>query len=620
MIAIDQQSTYEKADFESGKVFEYICGLDNAYQQSQEERRLAELAKAYGFKDFKKILSSYKKEIRRKSSMEVVREAGISEFGDQPFELNTGEWTADDAGVWKYAKGNGNNLIQACTHPIFPCQIYVGVDTGRIRLNLAYRRGADKKEWNFVVVDAAEISSATKIVDRLAPLGVSVTSGERANALVDYLRDVRDLNYDVIPHIKSVSRMGWNDEGFSPYADGVAFDGADAFRPVFNALVHKGTEKAWIEEALDARSYSLTARVILAASFASALVQPLGCLPFFVHLWGMDSGTGKTVAQMLGASVWGDPVVGAGYFQTFKGTTVGFELMAGFLHSLPLFLDELQLAKDKHGNVIFNVYELASGAGKLRSNKGLGLNYTPTWANCFITSGETPIVSQNDGAGALNRVIEIECRANDMAIRDGHRTANVLKKNYGFAGKLFVGKFMESGNREYAAEIYERRYAECVSGDATGKQAMAAALILTADELATEWIFKDRRSLRTDEISEFLKSTDTVSASQRGYDAVTDWVTMNASRFKDKPEYGECYGILEGDTAYVIRSVWDRICLENGISSKALLSHLRTRKLIICDEGSFTKAKRINGQPTKCVWLKMPEESDFLNEEKDLPF
>ena len=88
-------------------------------------------------------------------------------------------------------------------------------------------------------------------------------------------------------------------------------------------------------------------------------------------------------------------------------------MMAGFLHSLPLFLDDLQLAKDKHGNVIFNVYDLASGSGKLRSNKALGLNYTPTWANCFITSGETPIVGENDGAGAVNRVIEIECLASE---------------------------------------------------------------------------------------------------------------------------------------------------------------------------------------------------------------
>lgn len=58
----------------------------------------------------------------------------------------------------------------------------------------------------------------------------------------------------------------------------------------------------------------------LAASFASPLLEPLNCLPFFVHLWGVDSGTGKTVALMVAASVWGDPTIGS-FVKTFDGTT-----------------------------------------------------------------------------------------------------------------------------------------------------------------------------------------------------------------------------------------------------------------------------------------------------------
>ena len=88
---------------------------------------------------------------------------------------------------------------------------------------------------------------------------------------------------------------------------------------------------------------STTAKIILAASFASVLLEPLGCLPFFVHLWGVDSGTGKTVALMVAASVWGDPAIG-NYVKTFDGTVVGLEKTAAFLNELPLCLDELQLA------------------------------------------------------------------------------------------------------------------------------------------------------------------------------------------------------------------------------------------------------------------------------------
>ena len=42
--------------------------------------------------------------------------------------------------------------------------------------------------------------------------------------MVDFLRDAIDKNQDIIPEVKAVSRMGWNEEGFSPYVGGVAFD------------------------------------------------------------------------------------------------------------------------------------------------------------------------------------------------------------------------------------------------------------------------------------------------------------------------------------------------------------------------------------------------------------
>ena len=598
--------TYD--DFDTGKVFEYLASIKDPYEQSMEERRAASLAEALRFKGFKSLFRLYKKKLKE-AELPVVRLDGLSEFGDQPFELNTGEWTADESGVWRYGGSNGA-MIYACSHPIMPVQRLRGVDTGLIKVRLAFRRGYQrKKAWDEILVDARDIASANKIVDRLSAVGVSVTSGERANALVDYLRDMLDLNQDVIPEVKSVSRMGWNEEGFSPYAKGIAFDSADTFSGIYKAIDQVGRYDAWMEEALEARSYSITARVVLAASFASVLVEPLGCLPFFVHLWGMDAGTGKTVAQMLGASVWASPAVGQAFFPTFKGTPVGFEMMAGFLHSLPLFLDDLQLAKDKHGNVVFNVYELASGAGKLRSNRALGLNYTPTWANCFITSGESPIVSETDGAGAFNRVIEVECRADHKVIRDGHRTANVLKAHYGWAGRDFVSRLMQEGQKERAAALYDAFFTACTQSDTTEKQAMAAAVILTADALATEWIFQDGRALTVEELGEFLKTREAVSLADRGYELLCDWVAVNAAKMRGQTEVGDCYGLVEGNTAYIIRSVFNRVCQENSINPKALLSHLRTRGLIEVGTKGYTKTKRMGGQVPNCVWLKLPGET-----------
>lgn len=602
-------------DFESGRVFEWLSSLKSGYQQAMEERALKLLAKEVGFTEFPKCLKAYRQELNA-AKLSIIRDDGISDFAEQSLELNVGEWTADESGIWRYA---GDKIVYACTHPIMPVQRLVSIDTGLTKIKLWYRRSyRDKRPWSEIVVPMSKISKAADIV-ALSDFGISVTSGERAQALVDFLRDAIDKNQDVIPEVKAVSRMGWNEEGFSPYVGGVVFDSADSFRPVYRAITSAGTMKGWLAEALDARTYSITARIILAASFASVLVEPLGCLPFFVHVWSMASGTGKTVAQMLGASVWANPAVGGAFFQTFKSTSVGVELMAGFLHSLPLFLDELQLSKDRHGKIVFNVYELAAGSGKLRGNKSLGLDYTPKWANCFITSGETPIVSETDGAGAANRVIEIECKAGQKVIQDGHRTANALKQSYGHTGKLFIQKLCEDGGVDRARELYEKNYTDCIQNDTTEKQAMAAAIILTADQLATEWIFRDGRELTAQELGEFLKRESEASLSERGYEYMCDWVAANANQFKEVVERGEHYGIMRDGYAVINRMVWNKTCSDAGISSKALLSNLKAGGLLRTSGKGYTMNCRVDGVSTGYIWMKMPTDELNSENENDLP-
>lgn len=619
-MADNNQVEYSYEDFDSGKVFEDLVKITDLYKQGMAERRAAARASEVKFRNFAKLFRLYKQQ-NQKRNLPVVEQGGLTEFGDQDLELNTGDWHADEFGIWKYGPG-GSYQIVACSHPIMPVQKMRSIDTNTIKYKLAYNRGmaSGQKVWSYIDIDAQDMSNPTKIVDRLSPYGVSVTGGERSKAMVDFLRDVIDLNYDVIPEVQSVSRMGWNEQGFSPYVGGVEFDGAAAFASTCKAIAETGDYEVWKAEAIKARQYSTTARIVLAASFAAPLVEKLGVLPFFVHLWSAASGTGKTVGQMLGASVWGNPSPGGAFFPTFRSTSVGLEMMAGFLHSIPLFIDELQLAKDSHGNVRFNVYELASGSGKLRSNKSLGLNYIPTWAMCFITSGESPIVSETDGEGALNRVFEIECYANDKVIEDGHKTANILKANYGFAGKEFVTRLQEDGMIDHAKDLYEQFYSACCGNDTTEKQAMAAACILTGDALATEWIFQDDNALTIDDIGEFMKSREGVSLMERGYDVLCDWVSINANKLRGirEDDHGECYGLVDGNMAYIIRSVFIRVCAENGINEKGLLSHLRSRGLIETrGKGKgFTKSKRIgteDRQIADCVWLKLPNRGEELD-------
>lgn len=138
----ENQPDFSLDDFEAGRVFEYVTSIKDPYEQGMEEERAAKKAGELGFKSFKKLLSLYRKKLQSISSQGIV-ENGISEFGEQPFELVTGEWQATENGVWKHGM---NGPVIACSHPIFPAQVLRSVDTGLVKIKLAYRTGSAKKK------------------------------------------------------------------------------------------------------------------------------------------------------------------------------------------------------------------------------------------------------------------------------------------------------------------------------------------------------------------------------------------------------------------------------------------------------------------------------------------
>lgn len=578
------------------EVYQY---RDDPFQHDRHLAIMCVKAAKAGIRNFKTLYSKYTLSLKKAASEIYI--CNTTQFEGQPLELDAGTWNCNENGVVRW---NGQKEEVACCHPIMPVERLVNIDTGAEKLKISYSKG---KKWRDVIVEKRVLASANSIV-ALADMGIAVNS-ENARALVQYLSDLENINYDRIPERKSVGRLGHIEgEGFSPYVEGLIFDGDANFRSIFRSISDHGMFTEWLEIAKECRKMSTTARIMLAASFSSALVGPLGGLPFFVHLWGVDSGTGKTVGLMLAASVWGDPQIGR-YIQTFNSTAVGLEKTAAFLNSLPVLVDELQLARDNRGKSNFNVYALAQGVGRTRGNKGGGIERTPTWANCILTTGESPLTNIGDGSGAMNRVIDIECKASEKVISDGMRVSSVLKKNYGFAGRVFV-KALSTQKPEMVSQLYQGVFQILSENDTTEKQAMAAAMILTADTLAEEWIFKDGCALTVSEIVDFLQSKAAVSAGQRGYRYMCDWVSQNANRLREGNDSGDIYGLIEGDWAFIIRSVFQKAVEDAGFSSAALISYLKQNGLIQTRQKNNTRGKRINGVLTECVVLYIGQEED----------
>ncbi len=602
--------TYTAEDFDTEIPYQAIFDIKSPFERDVAIEKLTVYAKRLGV-NFKKLYKSFL-ETNKRGEKRIVAD-GMTEFTGQPMSLNCGQWRCDDFGVSR--DGQFGVEEYACPHPVMPVARLVNVDTEEEKIRVAFSKG---KRWRTQIVPRVTLSSSSRIVD-LASIGISVTS-ENAKLLVRYFCDMETMNYDELPEERAVGRLGYiEDYGFSPYMDGLSFDGDKEFKNLFNTVKSKGKVSDWKSAAIECRKDSVTARLMLSASFASALVEPCGCLPFFVHLWGVDSGTGKTVGLMLAASVWGEPSLGK-YVQTFNGTTVGFEKTAAFLNSLPLCLDELQLTKDGKKRQDFNVYQLAQGVGRTRGNKTGGVQKTPVWHNCILTTGESPLTNTSDGAGAVNRVIEIECTSDSFVVKDGHRIANILSVNYGFAGKAFVKKLMQDGVIDKVKRRYADLFQELSQIDSTEKQAMAAALLLTADELVTKWIFHDGDPLQPSDVIAFMKSKEAVSSGKRGYDYMCDWVTTNANRLRRGADVGDVFGFVEGNVAYIVRSVFINAAEQAGYNTSALLSWLNANGLIITRGKNRSVSRRVAGTPAECIAMKLPTapteddepESDYI--------
>ena len=573
---------------------------DDPFMHSLKVEQMAQRASEVGVKTFKGLYKSYVKTREMQRGANVIINNPTA-FTGPYMQLEAGKYNVDDGGV--YLKDESANYHIICHHPIIPIECLQNIDTGEEKLNIAYRT---RGEWQEKIV-SKEILYNSRNISQLVKCGIDVSS-ETAKELVSYFQEIESLNRNYLPLKKSVGRLGYiSGAGFSPYVEGLMFDGEQNYSTIFNAIKSHGSYEKWKKVAIDCREKSLIAKIFLAASFASVLIQPLGGLPFFVHLWGVDSGTGKTVALMLAASVWGNPEMGE-YIQTFNSTVVGHERTAAFLNSLPFLIDELQLSKDGHGKSRFDVYQLAQGVGRSRGTKTGGIERTPTWRNTILTTGESPIVGGSAGAGAVNRVIDIECSANNIVIADGMAVSAAVKQNYGYAGMEFVKKLMSKGAMDQAKEIYNDYYKELCKFDTTEKQAMAAAMILTADLLAEAAVFGTDKPLRVEEVAQFLQSKKSVSAGERGYQYMCDWVAANSKRFvAGEDNNGEVYGVIDDNYAYIIRSKFCEVADKQGYDTRALLSWLKANGKILTRGRNNTKGKRINGVNVECVVLRLPD-------------
>ena len=513
-----------------------------------------------------------------------------------------------------------------CSEPLIISKRTENVDNGTEKYELAYRRN---HKWKKIVASRSTVLNKNKII-QYADFGVPVSS-DNAEGVVRYIGAYESENEKKIPFVRSTDRIGWMGNEFFPYVvDGEVLYENNEGTELVDSLKEEGSLEVWMEMAGELRKETF-ARVILAASFVSPLLELLQMRVIILHLWH-SSRSGKTAILKFALSIWGDPLKLMG---NFNSTAVGLERRAGTLKHLPLGLDELQVLNEKRLSPSLIVYSLGNGYGKTRGAKNGGLQDVPTWRNSIISTGEQPLASENSMDGVNSRVLELYGQpvSNPEYGREVHR---ISESNYGFAGRMFIKYLIDEVimNKKKMHEDFEtmrdtlvQKFSDLNKGD-IGVHLDTIVVLSLADWYSSVSVFNADKDIAWKDAVELgvallgnAKEQEKEDVIVRAFAYITDWIAANRTRFEKHAT--PCYGMVETNKVYVIASEFRSALEDGGFSYTKCIKGFKERGYIDSypDAGGVERTqcqKRIQGVNVRAICLNMklealyPAEEDFL--------
>lgn len=588
-----------------------ICAWAKLNLPSEYVRLKAKLKGKVNLKDFEKAIrfeSKKKDENDFQGNLTPLDLKGINLSGAV---VPSGWKVSMKQGIQKIVRGtNSDELLDVCICPIVITKRLENFDDGTEKIELSFFRDG---HWKRLVAPRSSVFNRTSII-KYADSGLPVSSKNAAD-IVAYLSDYENANLNIIPLIKSISRVGWLDSSsFFPYkVDGnIVFESEmSEVDAISQGTVPRGDIELWKKYAAKIRKNPF-ARFIISASFASPLLKLIENRVFFIHIWH-DSQSGKTAVIKFAVSVWGDP---AKLMGSFNATSVGLERMAGTLKHLPFAIDELQVLNEHKISAEKIVYGLANGFGRLRGNKTGGMQSVLSWQSIMLTSGEQPMSNESSNDGAITRVLELYGKPVDK-ISFAHDVHTISGSNYALAGKKFIEFIVDNVSEKIAKEDYKKLLKEIdlkCDFEVPRAQLDNVSAVCLGDYYAEVSVFNTPKNEAWSESIELgtqilenckeLQKADTVN---RAWDFVMGWIASNKNRFS--PDSTPCYGKFEKGRVYIIPNVLRQALKENGFDYSKVTRGFKDRNFIeTCfDSNGCIKMqvqKKINGINQRCFCVK----------------
>jgi len=323
-------------------------------------------------------------------------------------------------------------------------------------------------------------------------MGVIIALKKRGQ-FMEYLLEQRPVEV-----FATTCRPGWHESGAFVLpgrtigSDKVRYQASGKGQNLFSV---RGSLEGWSTEVAAKCEGNPVLTLAIGCALAGPLLSLVGVLGGGVHLVG-DSSSGKSLAQLIGSSVWGDPGVFAASWDMTKG---GLEIEASSRNDTMLPLDEIKRADPKRVQEM--AYSLANGQGKGTMTRDREARGKLSWRLLALSSGERSLsehaaISGNAAhAGAELRMVDVNAgtrthRAFDelhgLEGADFHRLLTVaVGANHGHIGPAFVDKLLISDDRPGLLEDFAGIRAQFNEDNAqAGRVADRFAVIALAGEMA----------------------------------------------------------------------------------------------------------------------------------------
>lgn len=323
-------------------------------------------------------------------------------------------------------------------------------------------------------------------------MGVIIALKKRGQ-FMEYLLEQRPAEV-----FATTCRPGWHESGAFVLpgrtigSDKVRYQASGKGQNLFSV---RGELEGWKTEVAAKCEGNPVLTLAIGCSLAGPLLSLVGVLGGGVHLVG-DSSSGKSLAQLIGSSVWGDPGIFAASWDMTKG---GLEIEASSRNDTMLPLDEIKRADPKRVQEM--AYSLANGQGKGTMTREREGRAKLSWRLLALSSGERSLsehaaIGGNAAhAGAELRMVDVNAgtrthRAFDelhgLEGADFHRLLTVaVGAHHGHIGPAFVEQLLASDDRPGLLEDFAGIRAQFIEDNAqAGRVADRFAVIALAGEMA----------------------------------------------------------------------------------------------------------------------------------------